>query len=249
MCSARPPACHITVSQGEVLPAAPRGFTWRRVEASGDPVTPVGPHAAGAGSLTWYHHRAAAALSASRASTQVPPPPANSSLFQNGALVFSQSIRNAVASSAGWRWAAAARRHDVVAGDQPADPVDHRAAEQFPAPLRLVGDARDGSARSLPGSVPGSWRRRGSSALARTVPTKQPMPPMSAAPGGQRGEFRADVEILGLHADPGHGVSLPSPAGQQRGLIGGSAIFWDPSENQGNERDNTWSPLGAADYG
>jgi hypothetical protein len=32
-----PTGVRITVSQGEVLPAAPRGFTWRRVEASGDP--------------------------------------------------------------------------------------------------------------------------------------------------------------------------------------------------------------------
>jgi hypothetical protein len=51
-------------------------------------------------------HRAAAASSASRASTQVAPPSANSSRFQNGALVLSQSIKNAVASSAGWRCAA-----------------------------------------------------------------------------------------------------------------------------------------------
>jgi hypothetical protein len=30
-----PTGVHITVSQGEVLPAAPRGFTWRRVESNG----------------------------------------------------------------------------------------------------------------------------------------------------------------------------------------------------------------------
>ena len=30
-----PTGVRITVSQGEVLPAAPRGFTWRRVEANG----------------------------------------------------------------------------------------------------------------------------------------------------------------------------------------------------------------------
>jgi hypothetical protein len=57
-----------------------------------------GPDAA----CTTHHcHRAAAASSAARASTQVAPPSVNSSFFQNGALVFSQSIRKAVASNAG----------------------------------------------------------------------------------------------------------------------------------------------------
>ena len=32
-----PTGVRITVSQGEVLPAAPRGFTWRRVESKRDP--------------------------------------------------------------------------------------------------------------------------------------------------------------------------------------------------------------------
>ncbi len=32
-----PTGVRIAVSQGEVLPAAPRGFTWRRVEATGEP--------------------------------------------------------------------------------------------------------------------------------------------------------------------------------------------------------------------
>jgi hypothetical protein len=31
-----PTGVRIAVSQGEVLPAAPRGFTWRRVEATGE---------------------------------------------------------------------------------------------------------------------------------------------------------------------------------------------------------------------
>jgi hypothetical protein len=47
--------------------------------------------------------RSAAASSDSRASTHTESPPAASSRFQNGALVFSQSIRNAVASSAACR--------------------------------------------------------------------------------------------------------------------------------------------------
>ena len=96
MCWARPPACASRWRGARSLPAAPRGFTWS-VCVGSSRRTPDS-----------VAHRAAAASSAARASTQVAPPSANSSFFQNGALVFSQSIRKAVASSAGWRCDAAA---------------------------------------------------------------------------------------------------------------------------------------------
>ena len=142
-----PTGVRIAVAQGEVLPAAPRGFTWRRVEANGSiPLTPVDrtrrprvprrvPH----------HHRAAAASSASRASTQVAPPSANSSLLPERRL----GLQPVDQEGGGIQCRLAMRRggqhqHDVLARGQPADAVDHRAAEQLPAPLGFLGDARDG---------------------------------------------------------------------------------------------------------
>src|SRR3546814_17311723 len=58
----------------------------------------------GGGRQRGTSHRSAASSSSVRASTQRRPPSASSSSFQNGALVLSQSIRNAQASSAAARW-------------------------------------------------------------------------------------------------------------------------------------------------
>ncbi len=71
-----------------------------------------GSQRAAAGQRAGGSQRAAAVSSSGLASTQRRPA-AVSSCFQNGALVFSQSIRKAQASRAGARWAAAAATRTI----------------------------------------------------------------------------------------------------------------------------------------
>ena len=133
---------------------------------------------------------------------------ANSSFFQNGALVLSQSIRKPVASSAAWRCDAAASTSTMFS------PATRRPTrwitvqpQQVPAAFGLFGDARDGAL----GHRRIVLERHCDDRVARVRPHRADEAADAAdvgASGDQRGELRADVEVRRLHADPGHDVSL-----------------------------------------
>jgi hypothetical protein len=116
--------------------------------------------------------RADAASSASFASTHWPEPSANSSRFQNGAFVFNQSIRNAVASSASVRWAAAASTRTICAPGascptrwmtvQPSS-FQRRSASSVMRRMARSADSAPGS--WLPDCHPSARRRRSSQCL------------------------------------------------------------------------------------
>ena len=160
------------------------------------------------------YHRAAAASSASRASTQVAPPSASFLLLPERRLGLQpvdqerRRIQRRLAMRRGGQ-----HQHDVLARQQPADAVDHRAAEQRPAPLRLRGDPRDGAFGHRRIVL---QRHRGDTLIAGVAAHRADEAADAAdigAPGGQCGEFRADVEIA--RSAPGSGPCA-SAAGHRR---------------------------------
>src|SRR5580658_983022 len=105
-------------------------------------------------------------------------------------------------------------KHDIIAWNHPADPMDHCATQKPPPKLSLIGYPADRALRHRRIMLQGKRSDPAFRSLVRLVVThdanKTPEPADVGSPRSQASNLGRDIEIFRLHADRRHRGPWPS---------------------------------------